>query len=320
MSIFPEKVLRFEPVYQTRVWGGRELQNCFGRELPDENTPFGESWEIAAREEADCQVASGSLAGKTLSELWGDLELRRSIFGTSAPAGERFPLLCKILDARERLSIQVHPPAEIAPEMGGEPKSEVWYIAHAEPGACLYVGLENGVTEESFRAALDQGTAEECVHSIPVHAGEHIYIPSGRLHAIGGGTLIYEIQQNSDTTYRVYDWNRMGMDGKPRQLHVEESIRCIDFGDIEPGMDQAEGALLASCEHFRLERHEISGDGNLSTAVKERFAIGTVVAGSLSAEGQVFKAGDFLMIPAGADAEGIVSGSNGAEILLTTWP
>lgn len=319
VSTLANPYLRFEPIYQARVWGGRVLETRFGRRLPDEATPYGESWEISAREEADSRVAGGSWKGKTLRNLWADPAARAEIFGNDAPSGERFPLLCKILDARDKLSIQVHPPAAVADELGGEPKTEVWYIAHAEPGAELYVGVREGVTRESFREALEQGTAENLVHAIPVETGQHIFIPSGRLHAIGAGLLIYEIQQNSDTTYRVYDWNRTGLDGKPRDLHVEESLRCIDFDDVEPTMDEAEGTLLCACEHFRLERHGIAAGGSLGEATKGRFAIVTVVEGSLAAGEDLFEEGDFFLVPAGA-TEGLpVAGGDGAVVLVTGW-
>tara|TARA_R110000850_G_scaffold16207_10_gene50778 strand:- start:908 stop:1693 length:786 start_codon:yes stop_codon:yes gene_type:complete len=260
------------------------------------------------------------MAGKTLRQLWEDAEIRSSIFGDSAPKSDHFPLLCKILDAQERLSIQVHPPVEAAAVLGGEPKTEVWYIAHAEPGACLYVGFKKGVTRASFRAALESGSAEGCVHTIPVETGDHIFIPSGRLHAIGAGVVIYEIQENSDTTYRVYDWARPGMDGQPRQLHIEESMKCINFADIEPTMDNSDGTLLAECEKFRLERHSVAEGEPISTCLRGRFAIGTVISGQLSSGNESLKEGDFFMVPVAADTAGIVAGADGAEWLLTTWP
>ncbi|MEM6915562.1 MAG: type I phosphomannose isomerase catalytic subunit [Verrucomicrobiota bacterium] len=320
MSIKVPPFLRFIPIYQTRVWGGRVLQSRFGRDLPDEENPYGESWEISAREEADSEVSGGPLAGKTLRELWADDALKPPIFGDGAPEGERFPLLCKILDARDKLSIQVHPPAAVADALGGEPKTEVWYIAHAEPGAELYVGVEQGVDEDSFRASLEEGTAENSVHAIPVVTGQHIFIPSGRLHAIGAGLLIYEIQQNSDTTYRVYDWNRVGLDGKPRDLHIEESLQCIDFTDVTPTMDDPKGTLLCECEHFRLERHILEGAASVSEVTKGRFAILTVVGGTLEGEGETFGEGDFLIVPAAAGEAQLAASAGGAEVLLTTWP
>ncbi|MDF1859431.1 MAG: class I mannose-6-phosphate isomerase [Verrucomicrobiales bacterium] len=319
MSTFRESFLQFEPIYQTRVWGGRTLEERFHRPLPNPDSPFGESWDISAREEADTMVVSGALSGKTLRELWNDPDQKASIFGPEAPSGERFPLLCKILDARDKLSVQVHPPASVAEELGGEPKTEVWYIAHADPGAELYVGVRKDVTEAVFREALENGTVEEYIHSIPVKTGDHIFIPSGRLHAIGAGLLIYEIQQNSDTTYRVFDWNRLGMSGEPRDLHIEESLRCIDFDDVEPETDQADGALLCECEHFRLERHSVGDADSIFSATDGRFSILTLISGELSAGGASWSEGDFLIIPAGAEKELPVASSGGAEFLLTTW-
>lgn len=319
MSTMSESIIPFESIYQTRVWGGRTLETRFGRELPDKESPFGEAWEVSAREEADSPVESGLWEGKTLTELWRDPELKKEIFGEKAPDGERFPLLCKILDAKDKLSIQVHPPASVAPELGGEPKTEVWYIAHAEPGAKLYVGLKPGVTSDLFREALEKGTAEDCVHAIPVETGQHIFIPSGRLHAIGADLLIYEIQQNSDTTYRVYDWNRVGLDGKPRDLHITESLMCIDFDDVEPTMDEPVGDLLTECEHFRLEKHSVADAESLGTAIAGRFAILTMISGSLSDGETSFVEGDFVIVPVGTSAAGWSPGE-GCEFLLTTWP
>lgn len=319
MSTMSESFIPFESIYQTRVWGGRTLETRFGRKLPDPDTPFGEAWEISAREEADSPVSAGPLKGRTLTELWQDPELKREIFGEFAPVGNRFPLLCKILDAKDKLSIQVHPPASVAPELGGEPKTEVWYIAHAEPGAKLYVGLKPGVTSDLFREALEKGTAEECVHAIPVETGQHIFIPSGRLHAIGADLLIYEIQQNSDTTYRVYDWNRVGLDGKPRDLHIEESLMCIDFDDVEPPMDTPEGTLLTECEHFRLEKHRVGSADALAEAIGGRFAILTMISGELTDGETTFVEGDFFLVPEGGDAAGLEPVGK-CEFLLTAWP
>ena len=196
----------------------------------------------------------------------------------------------------------------------------MWYIAHAEPGAELYVGVKNGVTPGSFRAALAEGTVADQVHAIPVTAGDHLFIPSGRLHAIGEGLLIFEIQQNSDTTYRVFDWNRLGMDGSPRELHVEESMRCIDFSDVEPAVDTANGVILCGCDHFLIERHEIPRNESLENAVGSRFAIITVVNGTVSCEGATFGEGDFFLVPAESDKESLHAGANGASVLLTSWP
>ena len=228
-------VLVFAPIAMERVWGGRLLETHFHRSLPDVSAPYGESWEIVDREEAQSVVRDGPHAGKTLHQLWQGQ--REEIFGVGLPDSKRFPLLVKILDAREDLSIQVHPPAALAAELGGEPKTEMWYIAGAQAQSRLVVGLRSGVTRESFATAIHKGTVADLVHEIPVQAGDSIFIPSGRLHAIGAGLLIFEIQQNSDTTYRVFEWNRLGLDGKARDLHIEESLASIDFSDCEPTLD-----------------------------------------------------------------------------------
>ncbi|MCP5541756.1 MAG: class I mannose-6-phosphate isomerase [Akkermansiaceae bacterium] len=320
--------LVFTPIYQTRVWGGRALESRFGRSLPDPSLPFGESWEIADRPEAESVVAgAGPFAGRTLGELWRGGR-RHEIFGADsdpafARSPERFPLLCKILDARERLSLQVHPPASVAAALGGEPKTELWVVAHAEPGAELFAGPRAGVTREVFEAALQTGDAEALVHRFPVATGDFLFVPSGRLHAIGGGIVIFEIQQNSDTTYRVFDWNRVGLDGRPRALHVAESLASIDFDDREPapGRLPGDGHTLAVCEHFRVERHILPSPGIDLFLPPDRFAIVTVVAGTVTMGESRFGPGDFFLVPAVfAGAKDIATDSpEGATVLLTRW-
>ncbi|MFT5413433.1 MAG: mannose-6-phosphate isomerase [Verrucomicrobiales bacterium] len=308
MSI--SKPIRFRPLYMQRVWGGRSLEAVYGRELPATEVPFGESWELVDRPEAQSVVDGGELDGLSLHDLWSDH--RDAIFGRGE--GERFPLLVKVLDAREKLSIQVHPPAGVAEALGGEPKTEMWYIADAEPDAVLYVGLKSGVSKEDFVAGVAAGTTENQVHQVAAKKGESIFIPSGRLHAIGAGLLIYEIQQNSDTTYRVFDWNRVGLDGKPRDLHVDESIACIDFEDIEPGMDSPDGELLAECPEFRVERWELNEERE--AAPEGQFAIIAVVEGDVNCGNQSFVSGDFFLIP--ASGSGSIGPRDGQAIILRT--
>jgi mannose-6-phosphate isomerase len=256
MTDIPAAPIRFTPQYHTRVWGGRRLETSLGRTLPD-GRPYGESWELSDR--ADCQslVATGALAGMSLNDLWQNH--RHEIFGEALAnhPSPRFPLLMKVLDCTDDLSIQVHPPADIALELGGEPKSEMWYFVEAPPGTKLHAGLRHGVTPAQFERALANGTVADCVHAAGVRPGDSLMVPSGRLHALGAGLLVFEIQQNSDTTYRVFDWNRVGLDGQPRQLHVRESLRCIDFTDFEPATRPADAkGPLAQCAHFRVERCE----------------------------------------------------------------
>ncbi|MDB6075459.1 MAG: gmuF 2 [Verrucomicrobiaceae bacterium] len=253
-------LLHFLPLYQTRVWGGRRLEACLGRSLPDAQ-PYGESWDLVDRESEQSVVASGPYAGSTLHDLW--INERETIFGAayaSHPAG-RFPILIKVLDCADDLSIQVHPPVEMAAVLNGEPKTEMWFVAQAEPGAKLYAGLNKGVSRTIFEVSLTDGTVADHVHCLFPCTGDSLFVPSGRLHALGKGLLIYEIQQNSDTTYRVFDWNRVGLDGRPRDLHVQQSMQCIDFNDVEPALLKAgERQVLAACEHFIVSRRH-TGDG-----------------------------------------------------------
>jgi mannose-6-phosphate isomerase len=245
-------LLQFAPIYQTRVWGGRRLETVLGRGLPD-GQPYGESWELVDRAAEQSVVARGPSAGMTLHELW--TRHRAAVFGAAFADWEapRFPLLIKVLDCAEDLSIQVHPPAAVAPALGGEPKTEMWYVAHADADAHIYAGLRAGVSRAAFEGALADGSVAACVHRLEARTGDSLFVPSGRIHALGAGLLIYEIQQNSDTTYRVFDWNRVGLDGKPRALHVRESLACIDFSDVEPALSHADG-LLASADDFRVTR------------------------------------------------------------------
>ncbi len=212
--------LTFEPIFMERIWGGRRLESEFWKKLPP-NARIGESWEIVDRAEAQSVVANGPLRGKTLHELW--TQYRHDIFG-EVPDSDRFPLLVKLLDAQEKLSLQVHPPEDPAKTLGGEPKTEFWYVAAAERDAEISVGLRASVTREQFKRALDEKTVEDCVHKIRVKAGDAMFLPAGRLHAVSDGNLLVEIQQNSDTTYRVFDWNRVDEKGK-RRTEVDRAAR-----------------------------------------------------------------------------------------------
>lgn len=229
--------LTFNPIFKERIWGGRNIERLFQKDLPAGQV-IGESWEITDRSEGVSVIANGPLAGKTLR--WLMENHARDLLGAGHEAATSFPLLVKILDAQEKLSLQVHPPEEKAKAMGGEPKTEMWYIVDAKPDADLYVGLKHGVSRTEFEKKLQKGTVAECFHRHPVKAGDAMFLPSGRVHAIGAGNVIFEIQQNSDTTYRVFDWNRVGLDGKPRDLHIDQSLRSINFNDYEPDLVQGE--------------------------------------------------------------------------------
>jgi mannose-6-phosphate isomerase len=292
-------LIQLQPIYQTRVWGGRELATLFGRELPADGQPYGEAWEVVDRPEAQSKVQGGEFAGWSLHELW--TRRKMEVFGAQAPDSERFPLLLKILDAREDLSIQVHPPAEIAASLNGEPKTEMWFIAEADAGASLAVGVQPGMTRERFAEALREGTVAEAVHRLPVVSGDYIFIPSGRLHAIGGGLVIFEIQQNSDTTYRVFDWNRVGLDGQPRQLHVEESLRCIDYTDTNPAVSHGQDGDLVSCVYFRTSQHTLAAGQELALGGAGEFRLLAVVSGCGMVGKVALQAGDHALVPADSE-------------------
>jgi mannose-6-phosphate isomerase len=307
--------LTFLPLYMERVWGGREFSTQLGRELPG-TQPIGEAWEIVDRAEAQSVVTDGPLAGRTLHDLWTNH--RAEVFGPRhAEAGPRFPLLCKLLDARDRLSVQVHPPAAIAPRLGGEPKTEVWYFLSCDPDSRIYAGLAAGTTRASFAAALQDSTVEPSLHVLPTRTGDSIFIPSGRLHAIGEGNLIVEIQQNSDTTYRVFDWNRVGLDGKPRELHIGESMESTDFGDFEPGLEHVAAGVIAECAHFRVERKRLTQPEILPR--QDDFALVTVVGGAATCGDKKLRPGDFVLLPAGGDTPVAPVGEECA-VLVTTLP
>ncbi len=276
------ELLRFAPIYQTRVWGGRALEAALGRSLPPVD-PIGESWELVDRPEAQSVVAEGPMAGLSLRSL---LERHAAaIMGPAWPAQRPFPILVKWLDCRERLSLQVHPPSSFAGELRGEPKTENWYIAETAPGSRLIVGLRKGVTRARFEAAAGAGNLEECVHSFNVAAGDSILVRSGQVHAIDAGNLILEIQQNSDTTYRVYDWGRVGLDGRPRQMHLAQSLRSIDWNDFEPAplRSAPTSGVIADCAEFRIRRVVLDPGQRLHLRAGEEPRLVSVVRGSLDA-------------------------------------
>jgi mannose-6-phosphate isomerase len=305
----------FEPIFMDRVWGGRRLETLCGKRLPARGR-IGESWEVVDRAEAQSVVHNDPLRGKTLGELWR--EWRGDVFGAGVPDSARFPLLFKLLDAEERLSLQVHPPAEVAPSLKGEPKTEMWYILDTHGDSDIFAGLRAGVTRGQFEAALHEGSVERTVHRIAVKSGDSIFIPSGRVHAIGAGNVIVEVQQNSDTTYRVFDWNRVGLDGKMRQLHIEESLRSIDFGDFEPALQSGHGETVVNCPYFHVEKWDLIGARE--AARPGEFAIFTVLAGRVKCGELEFPRGEFFLMPAAMENRMVEPAGGSASVLRTTIP
>ncbi len=285
--------LQFQPLYQERVWGGRALEKFLGRKLPGA-APIGESWELVDRPEAQSVIAAGPWAGRTLHAVMA--AHAADIMGPAWPAARSFPILVKWLDCRDRLSVQVHPPASLAGKLGGEPKTENWYFAQTEPGAAVYAGLKAGVTRAAFEQALAAGTVARCLARTAVRPGDSQLIPSGTMHAIDAGNVILEIQQNSDTTYRVYDWGRMGLDGRPRALHVAQALACLGENP-EPAPRLVRGpGKLASCREFAIRQQALRAGETLAFAGGEQARILSVVAGELGGGGRLVR-GDNALLP-----------------------
>lgn len=316
-SLYP---LTFQPIFKERVWGGRNLERLYGKTLP-QGKVIGESWEISDRPDDASVITNGPLAGKDLH--WLVENHRADLLGDAKLEAGRFPLLIKLLDARDVLSLQVHPPADKAAELHGDPKTEMWFIAAADPGAQLHVGLKRGVTRADFERRIHEGSVAECFHRVPVSAGNAMFLPSGRVHAIGAGLVIFEIQQNSDTTYRVFDWNRVGLDGKTRELHVAQSLASIDFNDFEPALANGKEAvglnfrsrLLVNHPLFRVEEFKVQATGKIPLPGSLMQIIG-VVAGEVrvGTAGPALRAGEFCLLPACLRAVEL-SGRTGTQFL-----
>lgn len=313
--------LLFHPRFKERVWGGRTLERLYGKALPPD-VPIGESWEISDRSGDESVVANGPLAGKTLRSLME--ERAADMIGTATP-GARFPILCKILDARDTLSVQVHPP-DRATGVLGEPKTEMWFITDAEPRAELYVGLRQGVTRAQFEQRIHGGGVADCLQRLPVQAGDSMFLPSGRVHAIGAGLVIFEIQQNSDTTFRVFDWNRTGLDGRPRDLHIPESLASIDFDDIEPPLAPADTSSdgtfamrpLVRDQRFNVDLARADAHGTLFLATPG-WKIVASVEGRVAVGGggrwAALTPGQFCLVPAALE-DASVTAEQGSSLLL----
>lgn len=301
--------LRFTPLYFEKVWGDRRLERLMGRSLPA-GLSIGESWEIADHPHGMSVVANGLERGTPLRELIARDPVH--LLGTRVVARNArvFPLLVKYIDAGEELSVQVHPNDAYAATHEGElGKTEMWYVLHADPGAELIVGLEPDVTRESFQQALQAGDPGRLLHRLPVKTGDSVFIPAGRIHAILPGLLLLEIQQNSDTTYRLYDWGRVGLDGKPRALHVEQAMAVADWTDYAPTPQtervELEGTnrrtLLAACEYFVVEKYDLASE-RIFTTDGGSFAILNCLAGegvlTWSGGEETLCFGDSILVPA----------------------
>jgi mannose-6-phosphate isomerase len=307
----------FKPIFQERIWGGRHLEELFGRAIPPEKK-IGESWELVDRPEAVSEIDSGpDLAPGTrqnLHTLWQDR--RTEIFGTRAPDMARFPILIKVLDCEENLSVQVHPP----PGHDGEPKTEMWYFLETKPGAQIYAGLKKGTTREGFEKAMGTPELAKMLNVLKPEQSDAMFLPSGRVHAIGAGNVILEIQQNSDTTYRVDDWGRVDGQGRPRTLHREQALESIRFNDYEPQLTQPHGERVLQCPFFTVERAFIyPGEYRVWTSDHTSFQYHFLAQGGLKIEDRELKRGTGWFVPATAESYNLEPVGEGAELITVQW-
>jgi mannose-6-phosphate isomerase len=320
--------LLFEPALKNYIWGGRNLEKL-GRSLP-ENERVAESWEIAAHEDGMTVVKNGQYAGKELAELLE--QLGEELLGKNnqwAIDRGKFPLLVKLIDASKNLSVQVHPDDDYAVHHEGNElgKSEMWVILDAEPGAEIVFGLNEHVTKETFKNAIEKGDLGKYLHRVEIKQGDHVCVPSGTLHAILEGALLAEIQQNSNTTYRVFDWNRVGDDGEPRELHVEKAMDVIDFNQVKstlPLPKEKEGGDHFSIEnlcrnqYFTTDRYHIDKGATIKGLCDgSTLEIWGVLSGSIQLNGERIECVRFVLLPASMGEFEIRA--NKTSILLRTY-
>jgi mannose-6-phosphate isomerase len=291
--------LKFKPIFKQRIWGGQKLREVFNKDIP----PFekiGESWELADLPDDKSVIANGELAGQTLNSAIK--KYPKEITGVQNFSGQ-FPLLIKFIDAEDILSVQVHPDSQTCRRMGkGNPKTECWYIISAVPGAVIYKGLKKGVTREKFSKAIKEGSVAELLEKVPVETGQCHFLPAGTAHSIGAGLLIAEIQTPSDTTYRVFDWNRVDDTGKARPLHIEEALESINFNAAGSNFPITTVGRLVNCEYFKIDKgHQAKGCETLLSPGKMKTLIILTGSGEILGDDEVsveFRAGDCLLVPA----------------------
>lgn len=313
------KALKLIAPTKDYLWGGTRLRDEYGKKSDCDKVA--ESWELSCHKDGQSVISGGEFDGKTLSEY---IEINGSkVLGTNCGRFDFFPILIKFIDARDNLSVQVHPDNEYALRTEGEyGKTEMWYIIDCAEGAELIYGFKKEITKEEFAARIADNTLLEVTNNVPVHKGDVFFIKSGTLHAIGKGILIAEIQQNSNTTYRVYDYGRVGADGKPRELHVEKAVEVTDL-TVPEGTGKPQGetvsrngyteTLLSSCEYFNVRKLVVESAAELE-ADEKSFNSVLVLDGEAEIDGMKLVKGDSCFIPAGAGKYTI---SGKAEIILT---
>lgn len=302
------ELLTFEPIYKSMLWGGARLPGLLGRPVGPPlapGDPVGEAWVLSDVEGSLSRVAAGPHRGRTLRELVA--EFPRELFGDAPPADGRFPLLLKFIDARHDLSVQVHPDdagAATHKGPGHRGKTEAWVVLDAEPHGRVYAGFRPGVTADHFRQAMADGTTPDTLHSYPPRPGDAIFLEAGTVHAIGAGLLLFEVQQASDITYRLYDWGRVdAKTGEPRELHVDRGLAASNFAagpchPVTPGPPCPEGREpLVACDHFTLHRLTVPAATRV-TLVNAACRVLVATAGRGTLNGQAVAPGSVTLVPA----------------------
>ena len=312
------EILKFEPIYMERVWGGSMLSDFFHRSIKGKSDKIGESWEIVDRSKEQSIASEGAYKGQSIRNII--LRDSKSILGPNWNPSKRFPILVKWLDCKERLSLQVHPPAHIAKSLDGEPKTENWYVAKSTENAGLFIGLKKNTSRSIFQQSIKQGTTELLCHRVKSRKGDSVLVESGRIHAIDKGNLILEIQQNSNTTFRVYDWGRTGLDNNKRELHIEESLKCIDFNDFEPKpliTNSSDGkTLLADCKHFRIFKFNSSEGENIKLKTEQvDCMIIHLISGKIKIGQNIILEGEQVISPFASEC--IISAVESSTFLVT---
>lgn len=296
------EILFFEPVYKDYIWGGTRLKDYFGKDIKTPTTA--ESWEVSTNDAGLSKISNLSMKGITLKELFDNKSVREEVFGTKTINMDKFPLLIKYIDAKSNLSVQVHPNNEYAKNNENDTgKTEMWYIIDCAKDARIICGMKENVKQEDIEEIIRNNKIKENLNYVEIQKGDSIYIPSGTIHAILGDTLICEIQQNSNLTYRVYDWDRLGKDGKPRELHIEKAIKVIDV-ETKPSIMHTkndESKIIVDSEYFKVEKIAVAGEYK-DKSNKETFYIMNIIDG----EGKIttkdkeyeLKKGDTILIPA----------------------
>jgi mannose-6-phosphate isomerase len=323
--ITPDHPLRFSPLFRSYIWGGNRLATQLGKTPPNEGI-WAESWEVIDHPDAESVVANGPLAGQTIRSLMSSFPAE--MMGSSPDSrdsAERFPILLKYLDCQRDLSVQVHPNDEYGAKMPkpDRGKTEAWYVIDAEPGAILYAGLKAGVTREDLIRSLAAGTTADLLHVLKPRAGDCVFIPAGTVHALGAGLLVAEIQQASDCTFRLFDWNRVDRDGKPRELHIEQALEVIDVDSgprefVRPKDESTGWRTLVECDKFCLyeakePRHYAipAGQVALLTVPRGQAAL------QYGSHNESLRRGETLFLPASKEPIELELGSNAVALLAT---